>query len=359
MERYEVEPYLLGLASWVAIAIVVARSSIEKHTGVPFWVFLLLLGGLCWCYVEARRRIKFFLDKCSHGQRRDSSGKRNCPSCEWEDNEGRKEHARRAAAEEQERKRLEAERQEQHLQWRREEAERIRHLEYLCSMAPAQFENVVLDVFRRFGWKADPTKGSGDHGVDGYLRRNGKLKILQCKRFTSGRVGEPDIRDLAGTVTHEKAAGGIIVTTATFSRAALAWAEEHPVLELINGSELIKMIRQAFPDGSTVRDDCQSAYPSGQAPVHCANRPGEAVSSPKQSPAITQGLLPTICHCPKCGKPTRIVKGRYGRFMGCTGYPECHWSHPLPNEQRPRPDRWLWKAYRQQLRPGLPPYPRS
>jgi DNA topoisomerase-1 len=27
--------------------------------------------------------------------------------------------------------------------------------------------------------------------------------------------------------------------------------------------------------------------------------------------------------CEKCGKPMAVKRGRYGQFLGCTGYPEC------------------------------------
>ena len=27
--------------------------------------------------------------------------------------------------------------------------------------------------------------------------------------------------------------------------------------------------------------------------------------------------------CDKCGKPMVVKRGRYGKFIGCTGYPEC------------------------------------
>jgi DNA topoisomerase-1 len=45
--------------------------------------------------------------------------------------------------------------------------------------------------------------------------------------------------------------------------------------------------------------------------------------------------------CPKCGKPMVIRQGRYGQFLGCSGFPECRGVLPLP-EQRlnmpcPRP----------------------
>ena len=33
--------------------------------------------------------------------------------------------------------------------------------------------------------------------------------------------------------------------------------------------------------------------------------------------------------CPECGKPMAIKLGRYGKFMACTGYPECKVAQPL------------------------------
>ena len=27
--------------------------------------------------------------------------------------------------------------------------------------------------------------------------------------------------------------------------------------------------------------------------------------------------------CEKCGKPFKIGRGRWGKFLACTGYPEC------------------------------------
>jgi len=33
--------------------------------------------------------------------------------------------------------------------------------------------------------------------------------------------------------------------------------------------------------------------------------------------------------CPECGKPMAIKLGRYGKFMACTGYPECKVAKPI------------------------------
>src|SRR2546426_1427671 len=37
----------------------------------------------------------------------------------------------------------------------------------------------------------------------------------------------------------------------------------------------------------------------------------------KREPTVTDQV------CPKCGKPMLLRQGRFGEFLGCSGYPEC------------------------------------
>ncbi len=39
-------------------------------------------------------------------------------------------------------------------------------------------------------------------------------------------------------------------------------------------------------------------------------------------------------NCPKCGKPLSIRLGRRGRFIGCTGYPDCDYTRNLDGEEQ-------------------------
>jgi len=43
--------------------------------------------------------------------------------------------------------------------------------------------------------------------------------------------------------------------------------------------------------------------------------------------------------CPKCGKPLTIRLGRRGRFIGCSGYPECDYTRNLDEGDRPKRSR--------------------
>jgi len=59
---------------------------------------------------------------------------------------------------------------------------------------------------------------------------------------------------------------------------------------------------------------------------------GDGSDRPKAEVVITDTL------CDKCGKPMAHKEGRFGRFLGCTGYPECkailniHLGVPCPEE---------------------------
>lgn len=37
--------------------------------------------------------------------------------------------------------------------------------------------------------------------------------------------------------------------------------------------------------------------------------------------------------CPECGKPLVIRPGRFGKFVACTGYPECKYSRPVETKE--------------------------
>jgi DNA topoisomerase-1 len=39
---------------------------------------------------------------------------------------------------------------------------------------------------------------------------------------------------------------------------------------------------------------------------------------------------PTGDLCPECGQPLLIKHGRYGKFIGCSGWPQCRYSAPIP-----------------------------
>ncbi|RMF88046.1 MAG: type I DNA topoisomerase, partial [Nitrospirae bacterium] len=62
--------------------------------------------------------------------------------------------------------------------------------------------------------------------------------------------------------------------------------------------------------------ECKTTRPIRRDPAD-----GKAVAA---APAQATGE-----NCPKCGKPLLLKEGRYGPFLGCSGYPKCRHIEPL------------------------------
>lgn len=112
--------------------------------------------------------------------------------------------------------------------------------EQLYELSPEDFERYVAKLYRLKGYQVDHRGRSGDHGVDLELTGEGyKRAIVQCKRYR-GTVGEDVVRDLYGTLLHERVSRAFLVTTGDISSAAYNWAEGKPIT-LIDGMTLVSV----------------------------------------------------------------------------------------------------------------------
>jgi restriction system protein len=173
---------------------------------------------------------------------------------------------------------------------------KIRLPEYLRTIDPREFEELICRLFERMGYQVTRTPYAGDGGVDAYMRRDGCLSILQCKRVR-GSVGEPILRDLFGTMHAETASSAFVVTTGKISRQARAWIKEKPIF-LMELPELHQLLQKHFTETDVVPHDF--------------------------SPTTTSDQL-----CPRCGSFLHVVRGRRGQFVGCKAYPKCLYTRDL------------------------------
>lgn len=110
-------------------------------------------------------------------------------------------------------------------------------LEELYALSPSEFERYVANLFRQKGYRVHMRGRSGDLGVDILLTKaDGKRAIVQCKRYRK-KVGPEVVRELYGTLIHERVAHAFLVTTAGISASARRWAQGKP-MTLIDGEEL-------------------------------------------------------------------------------------------------------------------------
>ncbi len=110
-------------------------------------------------------------------------------------------------------------------------------VEQLYALSPRAFEHYVAELFERRGYEVEVRGRAGDLGVDLALTRaDGRHAIVQCKRYQH-TVGPEIVRELFGTMIHERAAHGFLVTTADISDGARTWAADKPIT-LIDGRTL-------------------------------------------------------------------------------------------------------------------------
>jgi restriction system protein len=123
-------------------------------------------------------------------------------------------------------------------------------LDEIIKSDPAFFERLVVDVLLAMGYGGDfpgsgfVTGGSADGGIDGIIKEDklGLDKIyIQAKRYSEKSVGRPEIQQFVGAM--ESVNKGVFITTSTFSKPALEFAEKNlKSLVLINGSMLCDLM---------------------------------------------------------------------------------------------------------------------
>lgn len=113
----------------------------------------------------------------------------------------------------------------------------------------ASFEDLVARILRAKGFTTQVTQPTSDGGVDVIAQREEPLLrgkyVVQCKNWRNP-VGVGAVRDLYGVVTHERASKGILITTSSFTQAAVEFANGKP-LELIDGEQWNELLREASP----------------------------------------------------------------------------------------------------------------
>jgi restriction system protein len=210
---------------------------------------------------------------------------------------------------------------------------RLHQRDYLLGITPEDFEVAVVRLFKQMGFDAEKTPLSNDRGRDAVLTKDGRTDLVQCKRYAvENIVGRPAIQQFLGTIQSERADGGYFVTTSDYSKGAIEVAEAHGI-HLIDGKTLCKMMLRYFGDAGakTYRTMCvmcgeEVAFDldSCETVKACSNR--HPVNLDFDQHIFRMNLDGTTPMCPRCGKSVRIIDGRRGKFFGCSGYPDCHFT---------------------------------
>ncbi|MBN8865490.1 MAG: restriction endonuclease [Sphingobacteriales bacterium] len=126
-------------------------------------------------------------------------------------------------------------------------------LDTVCSMSPAFFERLVVELLVRLGYggsikDAGRAMGkTGDEGIDGIIKED-KLGLdiiyIQAKRWQAGNtVGRPELQKFVGALAGQGAKKGIFITTSSFTKDALGYAPKNETkIVLIDGVQLAQLM---------------------------------------------------------------------------------------------------------------------
>ncbi|MHB2037351.1 MAG: restriction endonuclease, partial [Nitrososphaerales archaeon] len=98
---------------------------------------------------------------------------------------------------------------------------------------PEFFERLVIDLVVSMGYGGSRKEAgqvigkSGDEGIDGVIKEDRlglEVIYIQAKRW-QGSVGRPEIQKFVGAMHGQKAGKGIFITTSSFTKDALDYAD--------------------------------------------------------------------------------------------------------------------------------------
>lgn len=120
----------------------------------------------------------------------------------------------------------------------------------IANMSPKKFEQFSRALLTKMGvqFTDKGIKISNDGGIDGYGYHTDDddfrttRVVIQCKRYNSSPVSEPDINQFLGAMNKFQADYGVFITNGRFTNAAREAAREGTPITLIDGNDLLRLI---------------------------------------------------------------------------------------------------------------------
>ncbi len=123
-------------------------------------------------------------------------------------------------------------------------------LNAIANMSPKKFEAFSRALLTKMGVEFT-NKGiqiSNDGGIDGYGYHKDlddfrtTRVVIQCKRYNTGPVTEPDINQFLGAMNKFQADYGVFITNSRFTNNARIASREGSPITLIDGNDLVELV---------------------------------------------------------------------------------------------------------------------
>lgn len=123
------------------------------------------------------------------------------------------------------------------------------HPKALYEIRPRQFEELIAEIFKSFGWEVELTPETRDGGYDLFAicKDISGLKskwIIECKKYAENRkVGVDIIRSLYGVKKTQHGANALLATTSFFSNEAVKYKSSRYDLQLRDFDGVMEWIK--------------------------------------------------------------------------------------------------------------------
>lgn len=176
-------------------------------------------------------------------------------------------------------------------------------IENVDKMSGEQFEYFLKVHFEKEGYNAKMTTKSHDFGGDIVLTKGKDKIIIQAKRYKSS-VGIKAVQEVIGALGYYEGTKGMVICNSYFTKSAKELALKNNI-ELWDRRKLIEKfsIESTYKAMSYGNEECKS----------------KTINKP----------LKDEYTCPKCGKRLVERKGKNGKFIGCTGFPNCRYTRNI------------------------------
>lgn len=131
----------------------------------------------------------------------------------------------------------------------------IRHIarrpDLVYELSPRRFEELVAELLKAQGFEPTLTPRSNDGGRDILAARSDALGsllyLVECKRYSpTNKVGVELVRAIHGVTQAERATKGVIVTTSSFTKGAIAFASPLQYAISLHDFETLKLWLNRF-----------------------------------------------------------------------------------------------------------------
>jgi hypothetical protein len=217
-------------------------------------------------------------------------------------------------------------------------------IDELRAVGSKRFEDIMAAMFERLGYQVEQTPYTNDYGRDAIMFRDGMKFLLECKCYAADAFsGREDLQKFHSAIVTDKAVAGFFVTTGRATKGAIEFADRTSI-QIISGDSLLQSYLKSVGGVSAPPTYTALCQECGETVTHSLGSRSEVKCSQGHSVAPTISLEDFSTSnpqrktkpqrdtatpiCPRCSSSMRLVKGRRGKFWGCSEYPACRSTLP-------------------------------